>query len=200
MKDLSEGLPLTKAALQTLLKASYIYLLSVTQLYFRYFYSKIAKKKIPLFDTHLVLDLVIFILVIVRVLKYDDTLVSFFDFTNLDKYDNDVRMAYQYLMGAFLTLLWCKLIIYLKFTVSLGPLLRILELIFRKLFWFGVIFFGEMIIMAVIGHILFSFDKNMDDYNTIASSLLTIYKATMQSFSFDGFDDQHTWGNTIYKH
>lgn len=188
-------MPFTKSVLNILDKSTYIYLFSITQIFFRYYYSKISGRKLKLFDTHLVIDIIIFNLVLIRIYKIDDIFQSFLEMENMEKYDNTVRLKYVYLMGSFLTLLWLKLIIYLKFSITLGPLIRILEQILFKLFGFLFIFFGEIIFFAFIGNILFIFDKNSSDYRTFFSSFLAVFNATVQVFNFSAFDDNHTRGN-----
>lgn len=152
-------------------------------------------KKLKLLDNHLILDIIIFALVLARIYSVDSLFPPLLDMNNIDKYDNTVRIKYAYLMGFFLTLLWIKLIIYLKFSVTLGPLIRILELIFIRLFWFLFLFFGEIIIFTLIGNLLFIHDKNSSDFLTVFSSFVKVFGQTIQNFNFKTFDKNHIFGN-----
>jgi hypothetical protein len=189
LNDIVEDIDHVKSLADLLDYATYVYFFALLNILFRFIYLKKARIRIEILDPQTILDILTFTIVLFRVLYVDPKFANLFDFNNYDKYDDSIRQAYVITMSAFFICLWLKFIIYLKFSEKIGPLLRIFQMICKSLVYFAIIFVSEFFIFGCIGNLLFATDYKNKSYGTLANSILTTFRATMNDFNYNEFLD-----------
>lgn len=64
----------------------------------------------------------------------------------------------------------------------MGPVYAILKMLMKEMLVFGIFFFLQQFIFAVVGNLLF---YNIPEYETLSEAMLTIFKATAGVFNND---------------
>jgi hypothetical protein len=64
----------------------------------------------------------------------------------------------------------------------MGPVYAILKMLIKEMFVFGIFFFLQQFIFAVIGNLLFF---NSKEYETLSAAMLTIFRASAGVFNKD---------------
>lgn len=178
-----------KYNLYVLTKSTYLYVFIIFDIIFRIIYRKKTGVKLEIFNIKYILDLVAVGMVFYRYIYLDEIFYKLVDFERIDSYDDNKRKSWSYNVSIFFICLWLKGIIMLKFSVYVGALLRILELICKSIAIFGIILLSEIFIFACIGNILFATDDINTDYSSPSTSFLACFRAMMNDFNYYNFEE-----------
>jgi hypothetical protein len=140
-------------------------------------------------NAQFVLDTLIFILIILRIFNSDTYFLdSFNKLDSLESFNESDYIRFSYYLAAMLILLWVKVVEDLKFSEKLGPLIRIVEHIVVEVFNFGVILTTEVFVIGSLANLLFALDNINYDYRTLQNSILLMFAAIINQFSYN-FDE-----------
>ena len=92
---------------------------------------------------------------------------------------NDIVSDHVFLMIIDFTYI-IKALVQLRLLPVMGPVYAILKMLIKEMFIFGIFFFLQQFIFAVIGNLLF---YNLPEYETLSEAMLTIFKASAGVFN-----------------
>ena len=100
-------------------------------------------------------------------------------------------LAYLYSIAS--TLLWIKILLLLRVTRLLGPLIKMIQRMINDIMIFMILFSIQLIIFATVATLLFT---SLSTYSSFNDSMLTLFQATLGSFDYTTIA-QNSRGETL---
>ena len=79
-------------------------------------------------------------------------------------------------------ILWLKIAYSFKLINITGGIFAVLTRIFFDMFTYAVFYFAVLFLFSVVGVVLFN---DLPEFNTLQSTLFTMFKATIQEYDID---------------
>ena len=116
--------------------------------------------------------------------KIADTPLTIFMYDVIEANKKET-LHFDFLLACVASMFWLRMILMLKLTKTFGPLIRIINVMFKELFIFLVLWAIQLFIFACIGIVVFS---ELPEYGSFLDVLIMLFQSALGTWDLSMYE------------